>query len=154
MMQDAPAITSAKAPVRQLTVFLDNRVGAMLAMLKLLKENQILVLGLNLQESAEITLLRMVVNDPESAQTLFMERGIAHSESSVVVVELQGGAQDLNHCLSTLLVAEVNVRQAYPMLTRPSEWPLLALHTDDAEVTSGALSQAGFKTLSQDELSR
>jgi hypothetical protein len=154
-LQDAPtSITSARQPVRQLTVFLDNRVGTMLALLKLLKEHQIVVLGLNLQESAEITLLRMVVNDSESAQTVFMERGISHSESTVTVVELRGDAHDMGHCLSTLLAAEVNVRQCYPLLTRPAEWPVLVLHTDDAEVTQGALAQSGFKTLSQGELSR
>lgn len=154
IVQEAAAITNARQPVRQLTVFLDNRVGTMLALLKLLREHQIVVLGLSLQESAEITLLRMVVNDPESAQTLFMERGIAHSESTVVIVEVKGGAQDLNHCLSGLLAAEVNVRQCYPLLIRPAEWPVMVLHTDDADVASTALAHAGFKTLSQNELSR
>lgn len=154
MVQETTAITNARQPVRQLTVFLDNRVGTMLAMLKLLREHQIVVLGLSLQESAEITLLRMVVNDPESAQTLFMERGIAHSESKVTVVELRGDAHDMNHCLSGLLAAEVNVRQCYSLLVRPADWPVLVLHTDDAEVANNALAQSGFKTLSQNELSR
>jgi hypothetical protein len=55
IVQEAAAITNARQPVRQLTVFLDNRVGTMLALLKLLREHQIVVLGLSLQESAEIT---------------------------------------------------------------------------------------------------
>jgi hypothetical protein len=72
----------------------------------------------------------------------------------VVVVELHDGATNLTSCLSALLAAEVNIRQSYPLLARPNSWPLLALHVDDPEVGAGALNQAGFKVLTQGDLSR
>lgn len=151
---DPAATTSARTPVRQISVFLDNRVGTLMALVKLLNEHHIEVVGLSLQESAEITLLRMLLSDPESAQTLFMERGISHSECPVVVVELHEGVTNLSHCLSALLTAEINIRQSYPLLCRPATWPLLALHLDDPEVGAQALHQAGFKVLTQSDLSR
>lgn len=144
----------ARTPVRQLSVFLDNRVGTFLSLVKLLKENHIEVLGVSLLEATEITLLRMVLSDPESAQTVFMERGIPHTEAPLVVVELREGSLDLSHALSVLLAAEINIRFSYPLLTRPGDFPLLALHVDDVEIGGGALSHAGFKVLSQGELSR
>jgi len=141
-------------PVRQLSVFLDNRVGTFLSLVKLLKENHIELLGVSLLEATEITLLRMVLSDPESAQTVFMERGIPHTDALLVVVELRDTSHDLSHALSVLLAAEINIRFSYPLLTRPSDYPLLALHVDDVEIGSEALSNAGFKVLSQGELSR
>lgn len=144
----------ARTPVRQLSVFLDNRVGTFLSLVRLLKENHIEVLGVSLLEATEITLLRMVLSDPESAMTVFMERGIPHTEAPLVVVELRDGSHDLSHALSVLLAAEINIRFSYPLLTRPTDFPLLALHVDDVEVGSGALSSAGFQVLSQGELSR
>ena len=63
-----------RTPVRQLSVFLDNRVGTFLSLVKLLKENHIELLGVSLLEATEITLLRMVLSDPESAQTVFICR--------------------------------------------------------------------------------
>ena len=153
-VNEAPATTNARAPVRQLSVFLDNRVGTLMALVKLLKEHHIEVVGYSLQESAEITLLRLIPSDPESAQTLFMERGISHTECPVIVVELHEGATNLSACLSALLAAEVNIRQSYPLLCQPNTWPLLALHVDDLDIGAGALNQAGFKVLTQGDLSR
>lgn len=146
--------SKARAPVRQLSVFLDNRVGTFLSMVKLLKENHIEVLGLSLLEATEITLLRMVLSDPEGAQTVFMERGIPYTDAPLVVVELRESTHDLPHALSVLLAAEINIRFSYPMITRPSDYPLLALHLDDPDDGAEALHNAGFKVLSQGELSR
>jgi hypothetical protein len=129
-------------------------VGTFLSLVKLLKENHIELLGVSLLEATEITLLRMVLSDPESAQTVFMERGIPHTDALLVVVELRDTSHDLSHALSVLLAAEINIRFSYPLLTRPSDYPLLALHVDDVEIGSEALSNAGFKVLSQGELSR
>ena len=151
---DSTAISIAKTPVRQLSVFLDNRVGALMALVKLLNEHHIEVLGYSLQEAAEITILRMIVTDPDSAATLFMERGIAHTDSPMVVVELREGAHGLGQCLSALLTAEINIRSSYPLLTRPDQGALLALHVDDAEVGAEALNASGFRVLAQGELSR
>ena len=153
---DSPDIGTiiGRTPVRQLSVFLDNRVGTFLSLVRLLKENHIELLGVSVLEATEITLLRMVLSDPESAQTVFMERGIPHTDAPLVVVELRETSHDLSHALSVLLAAEINIRSSYPLLTRPNDYPLLALHVDDVEIGAEALSNAGFKVLSQGELSR
>jgi hypothetical protein len=51
-------------------------------------------------------------------------------------------------------MAEVNVHFTYPLLTRPRGLAALALHVDDNECASSVLSGAGFKILSQGEISR
>ncbi len=144
----------ARTPVRQLSVFLENRVGAMMALIRMLHENHVEVLGMALQEAAELTILRMVLSDPDSAQALFMEKGIPYTETHVVVVELIEGAHDLCHALSMLLTAEINVRSCYPLLNRPHLGALLALHLDDPDVGADALNNGGFKVLTQEGLSR
>ena len=153
-MSDHPTIDLSRTPVRQLSVFLENRVGAMMSLVRLLREHQIEVLGLALQEATELTILRMVLSDPEGAEALFCERGIPHADSRIVVVEIREGSQDLTHCLSALLQAEINIRSSYPLMNRPSLGALLALHLDDAEVGETALHTSGFKVMCQNELSR
>src|SRR3569623_1545581 len=103
-------------PVRQLSVFLHNRVGAFMALVKLLNDNGIEVLGLSMQETTELTFARLVLSDPESAETLFMEMGIPHTDCKVMVVEIRDGSHSLASCLSALLAAEINIAFSYPML--------------------------------------
>lgn len=149
-----PATTQAKQPVRQLAVFLHNRVGALLGLVKLLNDHQIEVLGLSLQDSVELTLVRLVVTDSEQAEKIFAEQGWSSASRVIVVVELREGVHDLGHALSALLTAEINIHHSYPLLVRPAGKPLLALCLDEAEVGAEALGKSGFRVLSQGDLSR
>ena len=65
-----PEITGALSPVRQLSVFLHNRVGALLGLVRLMNEHSIEVLGLSLQDSADLTLVRMKLQrlDPQPVE--------------------------------------------------------------------------------------
>lgn len=151
---DTPTTTSG-TPVRQLSVFLHNRVGSLMALVKLLNENSIEVLGLSVQESTELTLARLVVNDPDTAATLFMEKGIPFDSTCVLtVVQLHPLEGTLVQCLATLLTAEINIHFSYPMLARPGDYPLLALYLDEPDLASEALTNAGFRVMLQEDLSR
>jgi hypothetical protein len=141
-------------PVKQLSVFLHNRVGALMSLVRLLKDHKIDVLGLSVQEATEMTLVRLVLSSPEDAETLFMERGIPHVIITLVVVELREGSHDFAHVLSTLLAAEVNIHVSYGILTRPGIYPLLAMHVDDPDIATDVLHHSGFKVITQGDLSR
>jgi hypothetical protein len=146
--------TRAREPVRQLSVFLHNRVGALLSLVKLLNEHDIEVLGLSVQDSQELTLVRLIVTDPDGAKTVFESDGHSCASRPIVVVELKQGVHDLAHALSGLLAAEINIQYAYPLMVRPKSRPLLALHVDDYEIGEESLSKCGFKVLTQADLSR
>ena len=149
-----PEITGALSPVRQLSVFLHNRVGALLGLVRLMNEHSIEVLGLSLQDSADLTLVRMIVSDPDKAQLELTHQGSSCAIKDVVVVELREASHDLAKALAALLGAEINVHHSYPLLVRPHDRALFALYLDDCEVGGESLSRSGFKVLSQDELSR
>ena len=141
-------------PVRQFSVFLHNRAGTLLGLVKLLNDAQVQVLALSVQDSVDVTVVRLLVSDPETVDTLFMERGIPFGGCKVVVVELDFGANDLSKCLSTLLTAETNIHFVYSLLSRPDGKAALALHLEDSEFGMSVLLSNGFRLLSQSDLSR
>jgi len=141
-------------PVRQFSVFLQNKVGALLEVVKLLNEHNVIVLALSIQDSSESSIGRMVVSDPDRVRELFYEHEVPFSECEVLVVELPEGAADLAKVLSALLMAEVNIYFSYPLLVRPRGRAVLAMHLDDTECSSSVLRGDGFYILNQAELSR
>ena len=140
--------------VRQFSVFLHNKVGALLEVVKLLNEHNIVALALSIQDSSESSIGRMIVSDPERVTELFHKHDIAFSECEVLVIELPGGASDLTKVLSALLMAEVNIIFSYPLLVRPRGRAVLVMHVDDSECSSSVLRGGGFKILAQADLSR
>jgi hypothetical protein len=140
--------------VKQFSVFLPNKVGAMLDIVKLLNTNHIHVVALSVSESTDSAIARVVVSDPEGTERLFGENNIAYGVCEVVVVEMREVATQLVKLLATLFMAEVNVHFTYALLTRPRGMAALAVHVDDTECASNVLLGAGFKILSQSDISR
>lgn len=154
VLKEAPVKRPEGTAIRQLSVFLQNRVGALMALTKLLHDHSIEILGISMQDTTEMTLVRLILSDPEGAGMLFIERGIPHAECRIIVVELSESRHRLADCLSCLLAAELNIEFCYSLLVRPGGFPLLAIHCDDVDIGSDSLSKAGFRVLVQGDLSR
>ena len=156
MPVDLPETTSKiDGPlVRQFSVFLPNKVGAMLEVVKLLNAHHVDVVALSISESTDSAIARIIVSDPDSVQNLFGEHDIAFGVSEMVVVEMKEVSGQLSKLLAALLMAEVNVHFTYPLLIRPRGFAALALHVDDTDCASSVLRGEGFKILSQTDISR
>ena len=153
---DLPETTSKMGGplVRQFSVFLPNKVGAMLEIVKLLNAHDTHVVALSVSESSDSAIARIVVSDPERVERLFREHDVPFGVCEVVVVEMREVATQLAKLLAALLMAEVNVHFTYPLLTRPHGLAALALHVDDTECASSVLMGEGFQILSQSDISR
>jgi hypothetical protein len=140
--------------VKQFSVFLLNKVGALLEIIRVLNESEVHVIGLNSQDSTDSALVRIIVSDPEAVEQIFDLHEVAYSISEILVVEMREVAVDLKKLLSCLLMAEVNIQVCYPLLLRPHGRSALALHLDDVECARSVLGGQGFTILNQTDLSR
>lgn len=139
--------------VVQFSVFLRNKVGALLDVVKLLNEHHIHVLATSIEASADTAIVRIVVSDPESVEGIFHLHSIPYSACPLIVVEFKEAVQ-FGDLLAALLAAEVNIFGAYALLTRPHGLAALALHVEDNECAANVLSRSGFNILTQHDLSR
>ena len=147
--------TSAQSPaVRQFSIFLINRAGALLSVVRLLEDAHVMVLALSLQDSVDVTVARLVVSDPETVESLVMERGIPFGCCDVLVVQLKDGAPGLSQCLTAFLQAETNIHFSYPLLVHPGGLSALVLHLEDREFGAAVMQNHGFRLLRQGDLSR
>ena len=140
--------------VKQFSVFLPNKVGAMLEIVKMLSAQHTHVVALSVSESTDSAIARIIASDPERVEKLFRQNNVAFGVCEVVVVEMREVATQLVKLLAALFMAEVNVHFTYPLLTRPRGFAALALHVDDTECASSVLMGEGFKILSQSDISR
>jgi len=151
---DFPTVIDHGAPVRQFSVMLPNRSGALASIVKLLRAAAVEVIGLSVQDSRDATVARLVVTDPDAAAAVFMEKGIPHTHCELIVVVLRESGPGLLQCLESLKDAETNVDFAYALLPSPKGQSLLALHVEDYEFAVSILHQSGFKLIYQENLSR
>jgi len=140
-------------PVVQFSVFIENKVGRLLDIIKLIESHNTHVLALTTIDSTDSSITRMVVDDPDCARRLFLENALAFTESNILVIELDS-TTDLQKVLSALLMVETNIHYIYSFIFRPRSTSALAMSVDDPEVASLGLGQQGFKVLHQKDISR
>ena len=154
MGEKSDATVPMGEPVLRFSVFLPNRAGSLEALIRLLHLSRVEMLGFSVQDSRDATVARIVTSDPDSTQQIFLEKGIAHTTSPLVVVALRHAAEELQKCLHELRVAETNLDFGYTLLPHPEGRTLVALHVEDVEFAQSVLHNAGVRTVSQEELSR
>lgn len=139
--------------VKQFSVFVENKVGRMADLIKMLETHHCHVMALTTLDTTDSSIARMVVDDPERVRELFQEQGIPVTESEVLVVEFSANT-DLPMILAALLEAEVNINFMYSFLSRPKSKSALVVCVDDPECAVHALLQNRFKVLMQRDISR
>src|ERR1700721_3644480 len=106
MPTDVPRVREKTSgpTVKQFSVFLQNKVGALLEVVKLLNANDVHVLALNSQDSTDSAIVRIIASDPEAVESLFDLHEIAYSISEIMVVEMKEVATDLGRLLHAWLL--------------------------------------------------
>ncbi len=148
------AQTLRPPPVRQFSVFLENKVGVLLTLTRTLGDANVHICGISVVDTADASVVRMVVDDPDHCREALHRATLPFSESNIVGVELPRGPEKLDNVLRQLVGAEVNIQYTHSLMIRPHDKALLALHCEDTEYARDVLDKAGFAVLGQKDISR
>lgn len=138
--------------VRQFNVFLENRVGALLDVVRRFETTDIRIVSVTVVDLADCAIARLVLSDPERALEIFQQANICVTESDLLVVQLPEGSQPLLKICKALLLSEINIHYAYPLLLTPHGRDALALHVEDHETAVQTLSRQGFILYTEKDL--
>jgi hypothetical protein len=138
--------------VRQFNVFLENRVGSLLQLVRRFETTDIRIISFTVNDLADCAILRLVLSDPERALEILRQANLPVSESDLLVVQLPDTPHPLPKVCKALLAAEVNIDYAYPLLVGPQGHPALALHVDDHETAVNTLKRQGFTIFTENDL--
>ncbi len=138
--------------VRQFTVFLENRVGRLQALVRAFEEESARIVALSIEESADAALVRLMCAEADLGRDTLRRHGFSFSESELLAVELpRHTRQPLLAICSALLSAEINIHYCYPLLLRP-HGPTLALYVEDPTLAARILLRKGFNLIGESDL--
>jgi hypothetical protein len=137
--------------VRQFNVFLENRLGALLDVVRRFETSDNHIVSLTVVDSADCAIIRIVLSDPERALEVFRQANLPITESDLLVVQLPDGPQPLLTICKALLVAEIDIHYAYPLLVGPHGRAALAIHVEDHENASQTLLKQGFVLFTEND---
>ena len=138
--------------LRQFTVFLENRVGQLMEVVRRFEGSRVRIVALSINDSGECAFVRFLLSHPEQGREILERAGLALIESDLIGVELPDAGQPLLKICTALLQAEVNIIQAYPILARPRGRPAVALMVDNTEMGLETLANKGFTMITEGDL--
>ena len=138
--------------VRQLSVFIENRVGQLLRLTQLFDETEIRILALSVVHSVDCAVCRMILDDPDHAVDILRKAGFQTSEAELLVVSLPHGKRGLLHTWAALLGGEVSINYTYPLLCHPRGTGALVVCPDNLTLAMHVLHERGFELLDEQDL--
>lgn len=141
--------------VRQFSIFLENRVGALLDLVRRIEASGNRIVAMSVVDSADCAVIRLILSDPEKAVETLKLAKLAFFECNLLLVQLPPGNAPVGKVCKALLAAEINIHYAYPLMVgSASHRPVLAIHVDDQDTGSQTLEREGFVVLSESDLEK
>jgi len=140
--------------IDQLSVFLENRPGRLNEVCALLGKNGIDIKTLNLAESKDFGVLRVIVDKTDEALRVLKAASFAVDRTNIVAVEVPDTPGGLLKVLDVLAASSVNVEYMYGFTEKCSDKALMVFRFDDSAKAAAVLAAGGIRVVKNADLGK
>ena len=140
--------------IKQLTVFVENKQGAVVSITDTLSKYNINIRALSIAETPEFGILRLVVNDDVTAEKILNEAGYLIKSTEVVGVKISDAPGKLSEALAVLDKNNINLEYLYAFMARTEKHAYVVLRVENNDAAEEALVNAGFKLIKESDISK
>ncbi|MBR2078626.1 MAG: ACT domain-containing protein [Clostridia bacterium] len=138
--------------VTQISVFLENRAGQLSNITKVLSDNGVDLRAINIAETADYGVLRLIPADAQKASAVLLENGFIMAMTPVIAVAVPDRPGGLNSLLEALAEENIGIEYMYSVFSSNSGEALMVLQVGEAEKVAEVLAKHEFKTVTIDEI--
>lgn len=141
-------------PVKQISVFLENKSGRLAEVTSILGDNQIDISALSIADTADFGILRLIVSDPVKAEQILKDSGFTVAISSVLAIGIEDTPGSLAKVLNLLREKDMPVEYIYAFVGRHSGKALVIIRVENAEETGEMLSANNVEVIACEDVYR
>ena len=130
--------------IKQISVFVENGVGGISEITKILSDSKINIRSAYVADTAEFGILRLIVTDTKKAEEVLTENGIAVKETDVIAVEMSDTPGGLGGILDVLSDNGINIEYLYAFVGKGESDALMVFKADDAQKAEVVLEKSGI----------
>ncbi len=138
--------------IPQISVFLENKAGQLADITKILSENQVNMRAINIAETADYGVLRLIVDDAMRASSILLEGGFILTMTPVVGVAVPDTPGGLSKVLSMISTAGIDVEYMYSVFGQKEGQACMIFRVADTDGLTAVLDQNGIGTIDGKEL--
>lgn len=140
--------------IKQISVFLENRSGALREFTEILQAHHISMKALCLAEIDDYGVLRIIVDDCDATAKALTEEGFVYKLTPVLAVAIEDKPGSLVKTLEALEAENINLEYTYAFIAREADEAYIILRVEDVDNGESALKNAGIRLLDSEEICR
>lgn len=127
--------------ITQISIFLENRAGQLSEITKILSENSIDLKALNIAETADYGILRIISDDSDKAAKLLRDNGFIVTETPVAAAAVPNKAGGLNELLNIISKEEIDIEYMYSVFGQKDGLAYMIFKVKDVDVFTSVLKK-------------
>ena len=138
--------------IPQISVFLENKAGQLADITGILSQNQVNMRAINIAETTDYGVLRVIVDDAAKASSILLEQGFILTMTPVVGVAVPDTPGGLSKVLSVISSAEIDVEYMYSVFGQKDGQACMIFRVADSDGLSAVLERNEIRTIAGEEL--
>jgi hypothetical protein len=138
--------------VEQISIFIENKSGRLAEITRILGEGGINIRALSLADTSDFGILRLIVNDVETANRVLKENGFTVNKTEVVAIEVPDRPGGLGAILRALDAEQINVEYMYAFVERCGGNAVIIFRFDEIDKAINALKANNISVLAGERL--
>ncbi len=140
--------------VKQISVFIENKPGRLMEMLKAVAKNNIDIKAFSLADTTEFGVARMIVSDAEAAKQAINDEGVIVRICSIITIAVPDEPGALMSALEILKSNDISIEYMYAFAEKLDGASVIAIRTGNQELADEALKKGGIRVLSQADIEK
>jgi hypothetical protein len=140
--------------IKQLTVFVENKQGALVNITEALAAHNVNIRALSIADTEDFGILRLIVNDNAAACSTLLDNGYLIKTTDVVGVKIGDAPGKLSGALRVLDDAGINMEYLYAFMTRTEKHAYMVLRVADNAAAEAALESAGYHVITDADVNK
>lgn len=140
--------------LQQLTIFVENKKGALVDITSTLANHNVNIRALSIADTQDFGILRLIVNDNDTAVKELTKAGYLIKMTDVVGVKIGDAPGKLSKALTVLDEAHINMEYIYAFMTRTEKHAYVVMRVEDNAAAETALEDAGFHLITDADVEK
>lgn len=140
--------------LKQLTIFVENKQGTLVAITDTLAKHNVNIRALSIADTQDFGILRLIVNDNDTALKTLADEGYLIKTTDVVGVKIGDAPGKLSTALNVLDENNINMEYLYAFMARTEKHAYVVLRVEDNAAAESALEKAGFHLITDADIAK
>lgn len=138
--------------IKQLSIFLQNRMGSLAKPLEVLTVADVNIRAMCMADTSEFGILRLVVDNPEKGKEALEQNNFLVKMTEIIGVEMNDSPGGLTSVLNTIKDNNIDLEYLYAFTHDKKDKAILLLHTDDIDRLIEVLNENNITIVPSEEV--